>query len=104
MYLRLGFYVNNPCILGTLVVLMHKLFFCTNCSYVHLGSTSFVARYITSSCHIQCCRWWTTKVPMRFGRMGRTRVRALHATTTDVQREMAEQHDSSNIWSCVDPM
>jgi hypothetical protein len=36
--------------------------------------------------------------------MGRTQVRALHATTADVQREVAEQHSSSNIWPHVDEM
>jgi hypothetical protein len=36
--------------------------------------------------------------------MGRTRVRALHVTSVDVQREVAEQHGSSNIWPHVDTM
>jgi hypothetical protein len=36
--------------------------------------------------------------------MGRMRVRALHATIADVQREVAEQHGSSNIWPHMDPM
>jgi hypothetical protein len=32
------------------------------------------------------------------------RVWALHATTVDVQREVMEQHTSSNIWPHMDPM
>jgi hypothetical protein len=84
MYLRLGLHVNNPIILGTLVVIMYKLFLCTNCSYVHQGSTSFVATYITYSCHLQCYRWRNTKVPTRFESMGRMWVRTLHATIVDV--------------------
>jgi hypothetical protein len=55
-------------------------------------------------CHMDCCRWWTTKLPTRFDNMGRTRVRDLHATTADVQREVAEKHGSSNIWTHVDLM
>jgi hypothetical protein len=41
---------------------------------------------------------------MRFGNMDSTRVRALHETTVDVQREVAEQHGSSTIWLHVDQM
>jgi hypothetical protein len=35
---------------------------------------------------------------------GRTRLWDSHATTADVQREVVEQHGSSNIWSHVDRM
>jgi hypothetical protein len=55
-------------------------------------------------CHMDCCRWQTTKLPTRFGSMGTTRVHSLHATTADVEREVVEQHDSSNIWPHVDQM
>jgi hypothetical protein len=41
---------------------------------------------------------------MMFGSMGRIWVWALHVITVDVQREVAGQHGSNNIWPHVDPM
>jgi hypothetical protein len=36
--------------------------------------------------------------------MGSTWVQALHVTTVDVQREVADEHGSRIIWSHVDQM
>jgi hypothetical protein len=88
--------------LCSLYSLCHFVFFVAIDAYVPY--VAFVI-CLCSLCFspIDSCRWWTTKLPTRFGSMCRTRVQALHVTTADVQREV-EQHSSSNIWPHVDPM
>jgi hypothetical protein len=72
---------------------------------MYIGCFRFaIVPQVSNKCVMDCCRWRTTKLPTRFDSMSKMWVQASHATTADVQRELADQHGLSNIWLHVDPM